>query len=198
MNLLSLDCLPSDLRSAIAWRELAPDQILFHQGDAASAFFVVETGRLKIARRVPEGRAITFQVARPGDSFAELAIFSDFYACTATAEIASRVVVYPKQPLLVALREYSNLSEDFMTQLVRRSLSLIVQLELRNIRTAHRRVLQYLNFLASTENTGIISFDRPLKEIAIDLGLTPETLSRALARLEREGIIVREQNLIRL
>lgn len=42
------------------------------------------------------------------------------------------------------------------------------------------------------------TFDRPLKDIAVDLGLTPETLSRALTRLEREGIITRTRLQIKL
>ncbi|NJL56178.1 winged helix-turn-helix domain-containing protein [bacterium] len=38
--------------------------------------------------------------------------------------------------------------------------------------------------------------DRPLKDIAADLGITPETLSRALTKLERDGAITRQQNAI--
>ena len=198
MHLLALNRLPTDLHSAIALRELAVGQILFRQGDSASAFFIVESGRLKVARYAPEGRSVTLQIARSGDSFAESALFSDFYVYTAIAEVASRVIVYPKQPLLTALREHSNLAEDFMTRLVSKNLFLIMQLELRDVRAAHRRVLQYLHYLASPDDANIVSFDRPLKEIAIDLGLTPATLSRALARLEREGRITREQNVVKL
>lgn len=198
MDLLSLDRLPESLRHAIALRELASEQILFRQGDSASAFFIVETGRFKITRYVAEGRSVTLQIARPGDSFAEIALFSDIYAYTAIAEIASRIIVYPKQELLAALLEHSDLLEDFMTRLIRKNLSLITQLELKDIRAAHKRVLQYLYSLADMENVDAVSFDRPLNQIAIDLGLAPATLSRALTRLEREGRIIREQNLIRL
>ncbi|MBD3885911.1 Crp/Fnr family transcriptional regulator [Phormidium tenue FACHB-886] len=198
MDLLSLDRLPENLRHAIALRELAPEQILFRQGDSASAFFIVETGRFRIARYVPEGRSLTLQIARSGDSFAEIALFSDVYAYTAIAEIASRVITYPKQELLTALHERSSLLEDFMTRLIKRNLSLVMRLELKDIRVAHRRVLKYLYFLADIENADAVRFDRPLNQIAIDLGLAPATLSRALTRLEQEGRIIREQNLIRL
>ncbi|NJL20709.1 MAG: Crp/Fnr family transcriptional regulator [Leptolyngbyaceae cyanobacterium SM1_3_5] len=198
MNLLSIDRLPENLRHAIALRELAPEQILFRQGDSASAFFIVEAGRFRIARYVPEGRSLTLQIAKAGDSFAEITLFSDVYAYTATAEIASRIIIYPKRELLAALHQHSDLLEDFMTRLIRKNLSLITQLQLKNIRAAHRRVLQYLYFLADAENVDAVSFDRPLNQIAIDLGLSPATFSRALTRLEQEGRIVREQNLIRL
>jgi CRP/FNR family transcriptional regulator, dissimilatory nitrate respiration regulator len=38
--------------------------------------------------------------------------------------------------------------------------------------------------------------DRPLKDIAGDLGLTPEALSRALAHLQKVGEITRNQRKI--
>jgi CRP/FNR family transcriptional regulator, dissimilatory nitrate respiration regulator len=198
MDLFTFDSLPPALRQAIAIRTLASEQILFRQGDSASAMFIVKSGRLKIVRHTPEGRLVTLQVVRPGDSFGEGALFSEFYAYTAIAEVPSQVVVYPKLLLLAALRERQNLAEDFMTLLVKRNLSLIIRLELRDIQAAHRRVLQYLHYLTQANGSTVITFDRPLKAIATDLGLTPATLSRALARLEREGMISRNQKIIKL
>lgn len=198
MDLFTLDSLPSVLKQAIAIRTLASEQILFRQGDSASAMFIVKSGRLKIVRHTPERRLVTLQVVRPGDSFGEGALFSELYAYTAIAEIPSQVVAYPKHSLLAALREKQNLAEDFMALLVKRNLSLIIRLELRDVQAAHRRVLQYLYYLTQANASTVVTFDRPLKDIAIDLGLTPATLSRALARLEREGIISRTQKIIKL
>lgn len=198
MDLLIPDRLPSELRHSIATRSLISGQILFRQGDLAPAFYVVKTGRLKIARYTAEQRMVTLQIARPGESFGESALFSEFYFYTVIAEIDSQVVVYPKQTLLLTLRQHFSLAEDFMTLLVQKNRSLIGQLELRDIRTAHRRVLQYLHSLAEPDDPQKVRFDRPLQEMAIDLGFAPATLSRALMRLEREGIIVRAQNSIQI
>lgn len=94
-----------------------------------------------------------------------------------------------------------------MSLLVKKHESFIRQLELRDIRAAHVRVLQYLRYLAEPSdarpfaphsNRTVVQFDRPLKEIAIDLGLTPATLSRALTRLEQEGVISRQHTLVTL
>jgi CRP/FNR family transcriptional regulator, dissimilatory nitrate respiration regulator len=78
-----------------------------------------------------------------------------------------------------------------MRLLVQKIHDLKVRLELRDLRKARDRLLQYLRYTAREQT--IVTFDRPLKDIAIDLGLTPETLSRALTRLEREGEIERTQ-----
>lgn len=198
MDLLTPESLPPALRNGITYQELVTGQALFQQGDPALAVFIVETGRLRLFRYTTEGKMVTFYVARAGEIFAEVAIFSDFYTDSAVAEVDSRVAVYPKQLLLDALCEYPNLAEDFMTLLVRKIQSLKFRLELRDIRSAHERVLQYLRHLAQPDDDRSVNLDRPLKDIAGDLGLTPETLSRTLRRLEREGAIARVQRVIML
>ncbi|MCU0537417.1 MAG: Crp/Fnr family transcriptional regulator [Hydrococcus sp. Prado102] len=196
MDLLTVDRLPPILRSAIATRQLVAGQRLFRQGDSASAVFVIESGRLKIVRNTEEGKPITIEIARAGESFAESALFSEFYSYTAIAEVTSEVIAYPKQPLLSTLRDRPDLAEDFMTLLVRKNNALIVDLELQSIKAAHRRVLQYLQYLVGSSDSKVVSFDRPLKDVAGEIGLNPATLSRALTRLENEGAIARELNSI--
>lgn len=98
MDLLIVEKLSPTLRQAIATRHLAPEQRLFRQGDRASAIFVVTSGRLKIVRHTTEDKTVTLQVANAGESFAESALFSEFYSYTAIAQMVSEVIVYPKQP----------------------------------------------------------------------------------------------------
>ncbi len=194
MDLLTLESLPEGLRNGIAYRNLAAKEMLFQQGDAASAFFVVETGRVKLVRYTSGDKMVTFQVAGVGECLGEVALFADTYPCGAIAELPSRLIVYPKELLLSALRDNSDLAQDFIAMLVGKIQALKLRLELQNIRKAHDRVLQYLRYQVGEQNA--INFDRPLKDIAADLGLTPETLSRALASLEEEGIIMRSRLVI--
>ena len=44
----------------------------------------------------------------------------------------------------------------------------------------------------------IVNIDHPLQDIALELGYTPATLSRALTKLEQGGSITRQSNLIYL
>jgi CRP/FNR family transcriptional regulator, dissimilatory nitrate respiration regulator len=191
MDLLTLDSLPEDLRDAIAFQYIAAGETLFRQTELASAFFIVETGRVKLVRYTGADKMVTFQIAGAGDSLAEIALFSDTYPCTAIAQVDSRVIVYPKEQLLSALRNNSDLADNFMAILTRQIQALKVRLELREIRSAGERVLQYLRYLTQPDTPTIVTFNHPLKDIAAELGLTPETLSRALARLETEGKITR-------
>jgi CRP-like cAMP-binding protein len=197
MNLLTPDSLPPALQAATTYRDLTAGQVVFRQDEQALAIFIVERGRVRLDRYTKEGKTTVFQVARLGESFAESALFLDVHSCDALAEVPSRVIIYPKQPLLSALRNCPDLAEDFLERLVRKSQSLKAPLELRSIRSARNRVLHYLLVEAQPGET-TVNFDRPLKDVAGDLGLTPEVLYRTLARLEREGMITRTNQQITL
>lgn len=202
MDLLALDRLPAQLRDTVTVRELQPGQILFQQGDPVAAFFLVAAGRVKLVSDFHGEAAITVQVAGVGESLAEVALFTDTYPYSAIADVRSQVIAYPKPQLSSALHDYTELAEDFLVRLVRKVESLQLRLSLRDVRAAHDRVLRYLRYLAQVEHQpggrAMIQLNRPLKEVAIELGLTPETLSRALARLEREGRISRQNQGITL
>ncbi|MGF1479911.1 MAG: Crp/Fnr family transcriptional regulator [Cyanophyceae cyanobacterium] len=197
MDLLSPASLPLTLRQAVTIQNLVDGQSLFCQGDVATAFFMLNTGRVRLIRNTLEERVALLQVARQSDSLGEEALVADSYSCTAIADTESQVIVYPKPVLLPTLRDYPELAEDLIAKLAFKIQALYVRLELQDMRTAHRRVHQYLRYLARS-NDNVITLDSPLKDVATELGFTPETLSRALKRLEQEGSITRSGRSIRL
>ena len=198
MDLANVDRLPETLKNKITIHSLAAGETLFTQEDKASTFYVVTSGRVKLIRYLDRGRVSTFEIIRASEALAEIAIFADIYSCTAVAEVDSEVIAYPKKEFLEVMRDYPDLAEDFMAMLVKKIQSLKFRLELRDIRIAHERVLRYLHHLANFPKETIVILDRPLKDIAGDLGFTPETLSRALIRLETDGAIARRERIITL
>lgn len=195
MDLLNLDSLPAALRSAATFQNLVAGQVLFHEREPAQAIYAVAVGRFRLVRYTSEGQLIIFRVVRAGESFSESALFSDTYNCNAIAEVPSRVIAYPKQVLLNVIQERPDFALSFMERFERKSQWLKSLIELRSIRSARDRVLQYLLTLARSSTT-TLTFDRPLKNVASELGLSPEVLYRTLAQLEREGIIARTRGQI--
>lgn len=192
MDLLVLDSLPKPLQNGATIQTIMAEQILFQQGDIASTFFVVESGQVRLVRYGSDDESAILEIAEPGQGLAEISLFSDTYPCTAIADVNSRVIAYPKLLLLQAFHDYPDLAESVMVMLVQKLERVMMRLELRDIRSAHKRLLRYLRFLAQPKGQNVIQLDRPLKDIATELGLAPETLSRALTRLEREGSISRQ------
>lgn len=181
----------------LARRRLEAGEVLFRQGDSVSAIYMVDTGRVRLVRWLEDGASVAMHVARPGDSFAEAALWADAYHCDGIAEVASTVVAVPKTDLLAALEADPQAALVFARALAAHVRGLRAQLELRNIRSAGERILAWLR-LRSSGDPPEVELDRPWTEIAAEIGLTHEAIYRSLAGLERDGRIVRSDGRIRL
>lgn len=177
-------------------RTLAAGETLFRQGDAVTAIFRVETGCLRLVRHLADGTLVTLHVARPGESFAEAALFASRYHCDAVAESNSTVAVLPKAALLAGLRDEPAAALDFAGHLSRQVRDLRLRLELRNIRSATERLETWLRLQAGAD--GRIVMDRTWTDVAAELGLSREAVYRALAQLQRGRRIRRGGDEVRL
>jgi CRP-like cAMP-binding protein len=189
--------LPADLNEFSTTCDLMQGQVLYRRGEEALNVYLVEQGRLRLYSLDAEGRSVPLYVVRPNECVSEAALFADVYCGTVKAEIRSRVRGFPKHRLLEALRKNPELSERYMAEMARRFNSLRVRLELRNLRSARERVLQYL-IAAAPVGGDTVLIDRPLKSVADDLGLSPESFYRALAVLASERLLSRNKRSVRL
>jgi CRP/FNR family transcriptional regulator, dissimilatory nitrate respiration regulator len=176
-------------------RGLDAGEMLFTTGDTVPSLFVVETGQLRLLRHTEHGVALTLHVARAGEAFAEASLFSRTYHCDGAADVSSLVRAYPKRALLRALREDSEAALTLTGHLARQVQALRGHIELLNIKSARDRVLGYLhNHLSASAKH--VELERTWKATATEIGLTHEAVYRALAALEREGLIERDENAV--
>lgn len=186
-----------ELKSFITHRQLNVRETLFRRNEVAFALFAVEVGRIRLVRYLANGTEVCLHVARVGESFAEAALFSEVYHCDAIADRPSRVAVYPKEAILQLMQSRPDAALSFTALFAKHVQSLRTQLELRNVHSARDRTLQYLSLLIEPGQS-VIMFDRPLKDVATDIGLTHEAFYRALAQLKREGYIQQRRRQITL
>jgi CRP-like cAMP-binding protein len=194
---MSSDTLPTSLEARSVVRVLAPGDLLFAQGDRAAAIYRVESGRLRLIRRTIDDHLVILHTARRGEFFAEASLFAETYHCDAVAAAQSRVRVYPKAIMMDALRTDPALAEALMARLARQLQELRFRMELRNIRSARDRVLQYLRLRAGGEGR-CIPIEGQLQDIAGEIGMSREALYRGLAALEAEGCLTRTKTAILL
>lgn len=176
--------------------DLAPGAHLFRQGAAVHSVFSVIRGRVQLVRPFPSGARISIHVAGPGDAFAEAALFSDTYHCDAVALGPARVAAYPAAQIRAAIEADPALALGFCAQLARQVRDLRAQLELRDTGSAVDRVLGWIALNA--DSAGVARLDQPWTQIAEQIGLTRETVYRALATLERQDRIMRSAGEVRL
>jgi len=189
--------LPPSLEAGSVVRVLASGELLFRQGDRAEAIYRVETGRLRLIRRTIDDHLVILHTAGRGEFFAEASLFAEAYHRDAVAAAQSRVRVYPKTIVMAALRTDPALAEAFMARLARQLQELRARMELRNIRSARERVLQYLRLRAGVHGRSI-AIEGQFQDIAAEIGISREALYRTLAALEAEGYLTRTENAILL
>ena len=170
---------------------------VFRQDDTATAIYIVESGRVRLARVMADGAALVLQVADAGQSFAEAALSAARYHCDATAELDSTVLRLPKRDLLAALAADPAQALALALAFASQVRDLRAWLELRNIRSATQRLLAWLHLRASGSPPQV-SVTHSWTLIAAELGLSREAVYRSLTALERDGRIARSATAIRL
>jgi len=191
-----MDAHPALAGIAPASRLLEAGEHLFRQGDRTFGIFRLRSGRVRLQRITPDGTAVSIHFARPGETFAEGSLFSPVYHCDAVAEVDGEVLVYGKEQLAAQLRREPEALWAFARELAVHLQRLRTRYELKHLRSAPERVLQFLRLGSSPE--GVFPLRGALKDVAAELGLTPEALYRALATLERRRLIRRDAGAIRL
>ncbi|RWB97394.1 MAG: Crp/Fnr family transcriptional regulator [Mesorhizobium sp.] len=170
-------------------------EILFRKDDATVGIYEIEEGQVRLSRIDQTGREVILHVAGAGDLIAEASLFSKVYHCDAVAVTDARARLYPKEALLTEFRRNPEAAEAFASRLAHELMALRTRLELRNIRSARERLLNYLALNAGADGR-TMALKGTVKDLAAELGLTHEALYRTLGQLEAEGTIVRTKDKI--
>lgn len=196
MNYLSFAQLPTELKNQAIYRDIATKQILVQQGETADSIYFLLSGQIRLAT-FTEKRIINHYFVQEGESFDETALFSDTYAYSAIADLPSRVAAIDKKLFRQVLEDDPELLNTYMNQLAYRYKTVKTLLELRSIRSARERLLEYLIRHQEPNNQTVV-LQRPLKYLAIELGLSAEALYRTISLLQSEGMITRKPRSITL
>lgn len=187
------------LAASCRWVRLASGGVLFHRGEDSRGFYVVATGRIKLAVTAADGRERVIEVIDPGQSFAEATIFAPRpYPVTASALEPTRLLFVPAEPVLDALERDSVLARQMLAGLSVRLHSLVRDIAATSLETASGRLVGYLLAEATAAGDGgngdaagaVVELRVSKQVLASRLGLRPETLSRALHRLAADGAVV--------
>lgn len=171
---------------------LRPHEIVMRQDDPATAFFIVIDGWMKISRNTQSGGETVIDMMRKGDSFAEAAAFSGSrYIASAEAASVARVARIPADHLVRCIRESPDIALAMIASTSLRMRYLVQQVEQLKAQSGVQRVAEFLASLSLAEQ-GRCALALPYDKILIAgrLGLTPESLSRAFAKLRGVGVTI--------
>lgn len=173
--------------------EARPGVELFRQGQRCDAFFAVLDGLVKIYKLTPDGREQVVHHVGPGQCFAEAALFHfGIFPASATAAVApTRLIRIDGPRFLALLQDERALATSMVGSLCSWLHVLLDRIEVLTLVSAGARLATHLLRLPARQAGGelVVELGLPKKDLASELSITPETLSRLFARWRDRGLI---------
>jgi CRP/FNR family transcriptional regulator, nitrogen fixation regulation protein len=167
---------------------LRREQPLFHEADSAEFYFKVISGAVRSCKLLADGRRHVGEFFLPGDFIGLDA--EDAYIFTAEAVTETVVVRYARRSVDNLAFQEPRISRRLMRIACRNLSAAQHQMLLLSRKTAEERIASFI--LAMAERNGDsdrITLPMTRTDIGDHLGLTMETVSRALTQLRKEGVI---------
>ena len=175
-------------------------QKIFSEGDPGEGFYAIVSGRVKIHKISSEGKELILHFFSRGDVFGEVAVFTGRgYPANAEAHEASDVLFFPRIAFVELIKRDASLSLNMLATLswrLHRFAGLLEDLSLKEVPSRLAAHLIYLSDIRS----GVQDLELEITkgQLAALLGTIPETLSRILNRMTRQGLIKMEKTSIRI
>ncbi|MCF7977827.1 MAG: Crp/Fnr family transcriptional regulator [Chromatiaceae bacterium] len=171
-------------------RQLEEGEWLFAQGDAASRFYLVEAGQIRLFRIAAEGAEKVIEIVSPGQTFAEALMFlsAPRYPVSAAALEPTTLIAIDTSDFAAMLRESVDTCFVVLGALSQRLRALIGEIDILTLHTARSRVARYLLSHCPAERRAF-ALEIPKSVLASRLSITPETFSRVTKQLMTEGVI---------
>ena len=178
------------LTEVVAVKKVDKGQILFLDGDLATGFYLLFEGKIRVYKSNLDGKEYTIHIIKPGQIFAEVAIFEGKNFPASSMAIENSVVGYfPKERFLQLIQQYPRISLKIigsLSRFLREYNQMVEELALKEISA---RLARYLLDQSYGRTKKIIKLNLSKTELAKSLGTTSETLSRNLKKLKDRGLI---------
>ncbi|MBV9328530.1 MAG: Crp/Fnr family transcriptional regulator [Chloroflexi bacterium] len=186
-------------------RAYARDEVIYLRGDPGTAFYVIASGRVKIALTSPEGKELILRRLGPGDFHGELALLDDEpRSADAVATEPSTLLVLQRDAFRQFLGEHPTVATKLLATVsnyLRRNAELIQDATFLDVPARLARIL--LELAGGTDGSlppaGAVIPDRMKQsELASLVGATRESINKWLGSFERQGLIRYEKGQITL
>ena len=176
-------------------RRFRAGHVLWVEGEASGRLVLLKRGRVKAVRVLPDGSSVLLYVFSAGDLFGFLPLVDGGpYPATSIAVDDVEARVMSRSTLRRAVRENPRVAMVLLRALGTRLRQAFDRLGDQAQGSSVARVAAALSLLLPAEDPGpttIIDVPRPIHGFAADVGMTPETFSRAVTQLAEAGLLRR-------
>jgi CRP-like cAMP-binding protein len=165
-------------------------QILFNQSEKVKAFYMVLKGRIKLFRMSADGQEKIIEIVNPGEVFAEALMFID-----QTDYPVSSAALSETEVLCINSEQFKNMLWDstetcllLLGDMSFRLRKLVNEIDKLTLHSGTCRVASYL-VQEMPEGKSEFALEIPKNIIAARLSIKPETFSRIIKSLNKQGIL---------
>ena len=159
---------------------LSRGRFLFHRGDPVSDLFLVTAGSVELLRRQAGGNTLVLQRAGPGAIIAEASIFASRYHCDAMAASTGSLLAIPVSVVHDRFEKDPAFGRSWTARMASELQDTRFRAEILSLRTVAERLDAWLG-----SRDDALPARGQWKNIAAEIGVTPEALYREIARRRR-------------
>ena len=177
-------------------RRFRKDEMLFLAGQEAHGLFIIVNGSVRAFRESPDGREQIIHVERAGATVGEVPVFDDgTYPSTVAAEEDTDTLFLGKRDVRQLCLQHPEIPLAALRVLasrLRRCAELVEMLSLKEVgqRVARLLVSEARRHGQVTGDGVSLTLNQTNQQIAARIGSVREVVSRALSRLQNDGLIV--------
>lgn len=162
-------------------------QILFLEGQEAHSMYLLVQGAVQLYRDTSDGREVVIKTIQPGETFAEAILFEhDRFPVSAVTLEPSFLLLLPRRQVSCLL-DNAKFRDAFVAMLMQKLRTLSDRIVYLTSQDVEGRFRVFLESSYGRRESYTLPISK--KDIAAEIGTNPETLSRLLARLRREGVL---------
>lgn len=175
-------------------RQVAAAQSVLDRGNTASALVALRSGEVALGFRTADGTFRTERIVR-GPAWVDLssAWLAGTHAMDAQALGAASVIELPRDALEACLEHHPRLAQRLIRGLAREVQALAVNTHELMHKDAPARLAQWLHQrcepVAGAGGQALVKLHERKRDVASQLAITPETLSRLMRSFSRQGVI---------
>ncbi|NLL82030.1 MAG: Crp/Fnr family transcriptional regulator [Tissierellia bacterium] len=177
-----------EVASITSAKEYEKGQFIYNQGDIGNDLYVIHKGRVKISRISSNGKEQVIRIVGPGEFLGELTLFSSM-PLTENAEVMenTNLCLIEGKRLKDLMKKYPTIAFKLLEELSKRLEVAENLIEDINLHSAETRLAQGLLKMKDSNDEVVLNMTKG--DLASQLGMSQETLSRRLSLFEEQGLI---------
>lgn len=191
-------CLPADLLAQLSasgdTQHFAVGEVLFQEGDACDALYILIAGRLKAYSSKANGREVVYSILDPGEIFGEMFLDGGTRSASVKAIAPSECRIVDGGQIRELLRAHPGFAECLVVGLISRLRSATRKMRGLALDGVYERVAALLEESAIEDDSGRrVPAHLTQLEIANQVGASREMVNHILRDLVRGGFIAKDK-----